>query len=284
MTDLAIRPMRRSEVDVAIDWAAAEGWNPGLDDADAFLAADPGGFLMGFLGDEPVASISVVAYGEAFAFLGFYICRPEHRGRGYGLQIWKAGIDRLGARTIGLDGVVAQQQSYVQSGFALAHRNIRFGGRATASEISDPRLVELGTSRPIGLAGSLIAYDRALFPAPRASFLRAWLAPPGRRTLAFVEENAIRGYGCVRPCRDGYKVGPLFADSASVAERLFAALTSRLRGSAIFLDVPEPNKEARRLAETHGLTPVFETARMYRGSAPELPLDRIFGITSFELG
>ena len=30
--------------------------------------------------------------------------------------------------------------------------------------------------------------------------------------------------------------------------------------------------------------PVFETARMYRGGQPQLPLDRVFGVTSFELG
>jgi hypothetical protein len=29
---------------------------------------------------------------------------------------------------------------------------------------------------------------------------------------------------------------------------------------------------------------VFETARMYKGSAPVLPLDNIFGVTTFELG
>jgi hypothetical protein len=284
MSELTVRPMRPDDLAVAIDWAAAEGWNPGLDDAGAFLAADPGGFLMAFLGEEPVACISVVAYGEDFGFLGFYICRPAYRGRGYGMVVWQAGIDRLGRRTIGLDGVVAQQASYARSGFILAHRNIRFGGKATASEIADPRLVELGPSRPVGLAGSLVAYDRAFFPAPREEFLRAWFTPAGRRTLAFVEENAVRGYGCIRQCREGYKIGPLFADDAMIAERIFAALTSRLRGAAIFLDVPEPNVAGCHLAGTQGLSPVFETARMYRGSAPALPLDRIFGITSFELG
>ena len=118
MSALAIRPMRRADLDIAIDWAAAEGWNPGLDDADAFLAADPQGFLMGWLGDEPVACISVVAYGAAYGFLGFYICRPEFRGQGHGWALWQAGIARLGDRTIGLDGVVEQQANYARSGFA----------------------------------------------------------------------------------------------------------------------------------------------------------------------
>ncbi|MFD2271529.1 hypothetical protein ACFS07_11125 [Undibacterium arcticum] len=67
-----IRVMTRQEVDIAIDWAAAEGWNPGLYDANCFYAADPNGFLIGLLGDEPIATVSVVKYGDSFGFLGFF--------------------------------------------------------------------------------------------------------------------------------------------------------------------------------------------------------------------
>lgn len=34
----SIRSMTRPELDLCIQWAAAEGWNPGLHDADAFYA------------------------------------------------------------------------------------------------------------------------------------------------------------------------------------------------------------------------------------------------------
>ena len=282
--NLVVRTMSRDDLDTALDWAAAEGWNPGLDDAGPFRTADPDGFLIGYVGNEPVASISVMAYGDTFGFLGFYICRPDHRGKGYGLAMWRAGLHRLGDRVVGLDGVVAQQANYAKSGFALAHANIRYGGAATAIETADARIVELRPGRPLGLAGSIVAYDRPHFPAPRNAFLRAWLAPPGRRTVAFVEDDAIHGYGCIRRCREGFKIGPLFADNETIADRLLAALTGRLRGQVVYLDVPAPNAAAVRLAERHGLMPVFETARMYRGVAPRLPLDRIFGITTFELG
>jgi len=285
MTDaLTIRTMTRADLDIALEWAAAEGWNPGLDDADAFYAADPEGFLMGFIGHEPVACISVVAYGDAYGFLGLYICHPDHRGRRHGRAMWDAGMARLGERTIGLDGVVAQQANYAKSGFKLAYRNIRYGGPARAHEVGDVRLVELRHNHPIGLAGSIVAYDRALQPGPREEFLRAWLTPPGRRSLAFVEADSICGYGCVRMCREGYKIGPLVGDTPAIAERIFAGLSARLHGAPIFLDVPEPNAAAVALAERHGLKPVFETARMYRGHTPTEHLDRIFGITTLELG
>jgi Acetyltransferase (GNAT) domain len=118
--------MTRPELDVAVEWAADEGWNPGLKDADCFHRTDSDGFLMGFRDGEPVASISVVRYDGAFGFL--------------------------------------------------------------------------------------------------------------------------------------------------------------VQGGPIFLDVPEPNRAAVKLGGRYGFRPVFETARMYRGPEPSLPLDRIYGIKTFELG
>ncbi len=278
---LSIRVMTRDDLDLAIQWAAAEGWNPGLGDADAFHAADPLGFLMGFVGAEPVTAISVVAYDEGYGFLGFYICRPEQRGRGYGWQTWQAGMARLGTRVIGLDGVVAQQENYRRSDFALAHRNIRFSGRVTAGPPRDPRLVPVTAA----LLPAIRAYDAQHVPTGRTAFLGAWLGGGGERhSIALLADGAIHGFGVIRPAVTGFKIGPLFADGPMEANLLFRALAARAGGAPLFLDVPEPNVAALDLARRHGLAPVFETARMYRGTAPALPLHRIFGITSFELG
>jgi len=38
------------------------------------------------------------------------------------------------------------------------------------------------------------------------------------------------------------------------------------------------------LAERHHMQVSFETARMYTGDFPELPVNRLFGVTSFEIG
>jgi GNAT superfamily N-acetyltransferase len=278
--ELTIRVMERADLDRAIDWAAAEGWNPGLDDAACFRAADPAGFLVACLGGEPVASISVVRYADAFGFLGFYIVRPDQRGRGIGYRLWQAGLAHLDGCTVGLDGVVAQQGNYARSGFVLAHRNLRFGGTPQVEAPRDPRLRVVGPD----LVEAVLAYDRHFFPAPREDFLRCWLAPGTRRAVAVMEEGTIRGYGVVRACRNGFKIGPLFADGEEEASLLFQALAAWAVGAPVFLDPPEPNNSAIRLAIRHGLAPVFETARMYRGPAPDLPLSRIYGISTFELG
>ena len=109
MNGLHIRPMRPDEISIAVNWAAAEGWNPGFADDVCFGAEDPDGFFIGELEGVPAASISCVNYGASFAFLGFYIVREDLRGRGYGLHMWNTAIARAGPRVIGLDGVVAQQ-------------------------------------------------------------------------------------------------------------------------------------------------------------------------------
>ena len=139
-SDLVIRPANRRELDVALEWAAQEGWNPGLSDAQCFHVTDPEGFLLALHDGEPVASISVVRYGSDFGFLGLYIVRPELRGRGYGHRLWQAGMARLEGRTVGLDGVVAQQENYRRSGFSLAHRNIRYGGQPRIDAPQDARV------------------------------------------------------------------------------------------------------------------------------------------------
>lgn len=277
---LQIGTATRADLDLMIEWAAAEGWNPGLADADCFYAADPEGFLVGRLGGEPIACISVVTYRRAFAFLGFYIVKPGLRGQGYGWRIWQAGMARLARHLVGLDGVIAQQENYKKSGFALAHRNIRFGGVPNCEAPDDARIVPIDAA----LTSAVIAYDRPFFPAARDAFMQCWLRLDRREGRALIEDGTLRGYGVIRPCRSGFKIGPLFADSDDGADLLFRALASRAGPGEVFLDCPEPNRAATALAGRYRLSPVFETARMYCGMAPKLPLDRIFGITTFELG
>jgi hypothetical protein len=281
MDGLQIRPMRPEEISIAIDWAAAEGWNPGLADAACFATVDPQGFLIGELKGETAATVSCVNYGETFAFLGFYIVRADLRGRGYGLQIWNAAIAHAGSRVIGLDGVVAQQENYRKSGFKLAHANVRYGGTlAPRPEVPRPDVMPLNK---IPLA-DVEAYDATVFPAPRPAFLCAWVWQPGHIARAVVRDGRLAGWGVIRPCRTGRKIGPLVADDRAAAEIVLSALLSAAGGGEIFLDVPGTNRDAIALAQDLGLAPVFETARMYTGAIPPLRLERIFGITSFELG
>ena len=278
--NLTVSSMNSEEVALAVDWAAREGWNPGLHDAACFYAADPTGFFLARFGGKPVGCISAVAYDERFAFAGFYIVETEYRAQGIGHALVEKAQDHVGGRIIGNDAVVAQQETYRRLGFAVAHRNIRFQGKATRALLRPSEIVDLSVV-PLD---DLLAYDRKMFPAPRTSFLRQWIRQPEGAALGHVKKGRLSGYGVIRKCRRGYKIGPLFADDEETAGILFGALTETAAGHSFCLDIPEPNAGAQRLVTRHGMEKVFETARMYRGPAPILPLEKIFGVTSFELG
>ena len=276
-----IRPMLEKEMDVAIQLAADEGWNPGLEDASCFYRTDPSGFLIGILDGRPIGCISAVSYGGACGFVGFYIVVPEYRGQGYVIQLWNEAIKKLAGHNIGLDGVVEQQANYMKSGFKHAYRNIRYEGRARRSEFHSTRIVAL---KSIGL-DTLCAYDRRFFPADRESFLTNWASMEKSSGVAYFEQQQILGYGVIRACRRGHKVGPLFAENAEVAESILIELMNKVEeGAPFFLDVPEINSDAINLANRYQMSKLFETARMYTGDQPALPMERIFGVTTFELG
>jgi ribosomal protein S18 acetylase RimI-like enzyme len=277
---LQVRAMRPEEVALAIDWAAAEGWNPGQSDAAWFAKVDPQGFFIGELDGAAAATISVVNYGDRFAFLGFYIVRPDLRGRGYGLRIWQAGIAHAGTRTVGLDGVIAQQANYKRSGFTLAYRNVRYGGTVAVDAASAAGVVDLAKVPLL----DVVADDAAVFPARRTGFLRTWTSAPGHVGRALARGGRLVAWAVIRSCRRGRKIGPLVADDGEAAAAVFDALVAAKGGGEIFLDVPEPNGAAVALARGRGLAPVFETARMYTGPIRPIALPRVFGVATFELG
>ena len=195
------------------------------------------------------------------------------------MRIWNAAIAHAGTRVIGLDGVVAQQDNYRKSGFQLAYANIRYGGIVAAPSRPPADVVALDTI-PFAFVE---ADDETVFPAPRSAFLRAWIGTSGHVGRALMRDGELAAWGVIRPCRTGYKIGPLVADDRRAAEAIVQALLARADGE-VFLDVPAVNRDAIALAEALGLKPVFETARMYTGAIPPLRIDRVFGVTSFELG
>lgn len=288
-TDLVIRKMTRSDVDELVAWASREGWNPGLHDAEVFWATDPEAFIAADVDGEMIGGGAITSYDGEFGFMGFFIVRPEYRGRGFGNMLWQARRERLLARlrpgaTIGMDGVFAMQAYYAKGGFAFSHRDMRF--RAEAPDRPAPPSDDDEDIVPLATVpfGDILEYDRACFPASRPRFLNEWISQPDARALGCVRNGGLSGYGVVRRCREGCKVGPLFADDAQVARALYGHLSRFAAGGPLFLDTPENNPAAIELARQQGMVEVFGCARMYLGPAPVLAHERVFGVTTFELG
>ena len=278
---LEIKNMTRKEFDIAINWAAEVGWNPGLNDAECFFAADPNGYFMVFDDGEPVGCASAVAYTQEYGFMGFFIVKPLYRGGRIGLLAGGAALDYLGERVVGIDGVEKKVKNYQHYGFKMMYHNIRYEGVAIIGR-NFPKNIKPLSELPFE---QVVAYDAIHFSAPRPEFLSLWIKQPESAALAIIKHDRIAGYGVIRACQKGYKIGPLFADDEDLAEELFLGLISEIKPESVYyLDIPEINIEAVELAKRYHMRPVFMTARMYKNGTVSLPMHTIFGVTSFELG
>lgn len=279
-SDFKIVNASLEDINFFLSLAKKEGWNPGLCDAIPFYLTDPHGFFIGIIGDKKIGCVSSVAYNSDFGFLGFYIVIPEYRGQGYGIQLWNKAIDYLGNRVIGLDGVIAQQENYKKSSFKFYYRNIRFEGIASNFSSTSSSLIDLHKV-PFEI---LTKYDSEIFGLCRETFLNNWISMPNSYSLAKMKGDHLIGFGVIRSCVNGYKIGPLFANDLEIATEIYNGLSSKVPESPIFLDVPEINLNALKLAENAKFTKVFETARMYTKPPPKQQLEKVFGVSTFELG
>jgi len=278
--------LTRSEQETLLEWAAAEGWNPGIRDAEAFWNLDPHGFLGFEVDGELAGGGAIIRHSSRFGFMGLFIVGPDCRGRKLGAQLWTARRDRLLSRldpgaTIGLDGVDAMVPFYERGGFKPFTRHRRF-------ELADSSIAEIDESNVVQLSTvdfELVnQFDYDCFPRGRRKFLENWLSQPGTMSLGIMGDGGLGGFGVMRPCQTGWKVGPLFADTLFDADQILKSLRSRADGQPVYIDAPDNNSDALELCRSHGMTEVFGCVRMYLGPIPNLEHHLIYGVTTLEVG
>lgn len=267
-----------------VKWAENEGWNPGPNDAEVYWATDPEGFYGYYYNDDLIAGGSIISYEKEFGFMGFFIVKPEYRSGGIGRKLWYRRRDTLLSRlnegaSIGMDGVVGMQPFYEKGGFKIVFRDeryektgIRFIVDKNISPIDDDDIK------------SILAYDKQCFGFLRPQFMIPWLKLPNNKTFKYIEHGVLKGFAIVRKANTGYKICPLFADNEKIAEELYKACLNSVVGEPLYLDIPEINQGASNLIKKYKATYVFECARMYFGKPPNIEIDKVFGITTFELG
>jgi GNAT superfamily N-acetyltransferase len=284
LNTLELQPLTLDELHQLVEWAQKEGWNPGPKDAQAFWNADPDGFYGYFHKGKLIAGGAIVSYNGNFGFMGLFIVRPEYRSFGIGRKLWHQRKDLLLSRLkpgapIGMDGVVAMQAFYEKGGFKIAFKDERY------ERIGTPFSIHPNVS-PIQKEDldAVLAMDKICFGFERKAFLEYWLQLPHSKTFKYIQNGELLAFAILRKVAVGYKICPLFAKSAQVAEELYKACLNACLNEPVYLDIPLPNKAAMEMVKKYKAQYVFECARMYYGTPPAVDLQQVFGITTFELG
>ena len=272
-----------------------EGWRPGLKDAECFLACDPSSAFVGELNGKPICCATLTKYGGSFAYGSCYIVSKEYRGKGYGRKIYDAAVASVTPScNIAASGLLYLEELYNRIGF----RSKFYGARIdfhlpTAitcfSEASEKCSVEIKDTEEVNLE-SLFMYDTTVFGFERPAFLSKWLHVPGRHVrVAINSEGSIVGYTVVRPTfvkEEGYRIGPLFADSEPIAEKLLKAVFEELfrEEASPVVCMDAPTEKAAKLGEKLQGKRSFEQVYMVMNELPDACFDKWFAITAVEHG
>ena len=198
---------------------------------------------------------------------GARLARARHRAspldRGHGAARGPRGRPR---RRAGAAGQLPPQR--LRAG--LAQRPLRRRGRA-ARPPEPAQIVPLGS---VDFA-ALCADDRRVFPRRARRFLRCWTAMPDATGLAWLEQGRLAGWGVIRRCREGHKIGPLVADTPAVASACMRRCATACRRatpctSTCRCPTPTPWRWPRHMGCAASSRP-----RAYAGPAPAFELQRV---------
>lgn len=271
------------------EWARREQWNPGQYDLEGFLTIDPHGFLVGQLDGEIVACISAVELSPSYGFIGCYICKEEHRGRGFGLQIFQAGQKKLShLPCIGLDGVPTQVHNYGKIGFLPHFKSSRYLFQKNEEfplSLDERSLLADIKESGMQLSDALI-FQQIQQGVQVESYFRSLLKNSDVKCLSYYSKGGtLVGFGMLRPATEGWRIGPLYANTQTIATILFKALSESIPlNENIYLDIPTNNKSALNLAQSFSMRSTSVCVRMYVGQPPPSNSEHIFSLLSLEVG
>ena len=289
---------------IIIERAASSGSRPGALDHVSFFAADDTGFFVGELNGKPISCMSVVKHTENIAFLGNYKVDEAYRGRGYGLRTWKTAMASIN-KDCNMTGHAVEekvpmyergigfQRKWCAQRFDLVASQVEFA----LSNIQPPPSI---TIQPVSEVefNDLLKYDTHVNVLPRRAFLEKWISAPNcHASVAISDSGRVVGYTVVRTTfkkGDGWKIGPLFGDSSKIARSLYREACGKVAAEdpqgIIAVDVPYGdliNPDALRIVKELSGIPALapKCVRGYtKGMPSNMPLRKLFGITTLELG
>ncbi len=290
---LSIKPFCEADIDFVTEISRNEGFAPGVGDLAIYQNTDKQGLWVGWFNGNPIGCIAGVRYNDKYGFLGLFIVIEKYRGRGFGLQLWKKALDHLNdLPCVGLEAAPERISDYSKWGFTLSSKTTRWQWLGDGKSLEENFGKDLhcysfleGSSIP---SNAVELFDEKRETTPRPHFLSNWLNHPAGKVIAVIDsEGKCHGFGRIRPCLlqkgDGWRIGPLMADSPNLLKILLKKLIYSHPG-LIIIDAPGVNRFASELFLDLGFKSESETFRMYRGYQPPVSMKDVYGLACLELG
>ena len=293
--NFSIRLISSNEIPDVTNWAMLEGFSPGYDDVSIYRNTDNQGLWVGCLDNKPIGCIACIKYNSSYGFIGLFIVKKEFRNNGYGVKLWKHALKYLkDVDCIGLEAAPNRLNDYKKWGFKKSSLTNRWKSNGFKDlPLSNFYKDQYHSFKVVPgsqiSSEAVLIYDSQREPSPRPHFLNDWLCNSYGSVSALVDNNGMcHGFGRIRPCllqnnNQGWRIGPLLADTPPLAELLIRKLVGSL-DSQILLDCSSLNPYANYLLSSLGFNEISTTYRMYKGPQPPISMNQVYGLACLELG
>lgn len=239
---ITVSQMQRSDFKEINQWCIDEGWNIGIHDSEIYYKIDPMGHYIAKT-NKSIASLSLMKHSPSFFTLGPFIVHPSVRGQGIGEALWNEAMSRMNQEqpnaVIALYAVSEQVERYKKSGFVPIINIHRWHINTNARNAPSPN--DSCSSITSQLIPSVSAYYQKHEVTNRELLFNELIVKPKTKGLVFMDDNLIKGFGFIRPCVRGFRIGPLIADTPEIANRLMTELLVLAKNAPVFMDVPALN-------------------------------------------
>jgi ribosomal-protein-alanine N-acetyltransferase len=193
---------------------------------------------------------------------------------------------------VGLEAASHLITNYAEWGFKTSSQTVRWQlfnaeDGLSAQAALDPQDLNTVSGPEIPLE-AIKKYDSEREFTARPHFLSQWLEHPSGKVIALIDKyNHCHGFARIRPCLlpagEGWRIGPILADSPVLAKVLILNLLIEHKG-VILIDSPERNDNAQSLLSSLGFHEISATTRMYKGSHKAVLTKDVYGLACLELG
>jgi ribosomal protein S18 acetylase RimI-like enzyme len=251
----------------AMALSRAANWNQNEADWRMLLRLGKG-FGLSAAGGGLIASIVVLPYGNAFAWMSMVLVSPEHRRLGYASRMLRRALAYLQSRGLAavLDATPAGHEVYVQEGlrdtwgfqrYSLAEAR-PVSGRQDVAGLMLRRLADADWPQ-------ILALDLPAFGASREALLRALAARLPQAALVAARGEEICGYLLGRDGREARQLGPLVAADLPAAQALLAHALTRVP-APVYIDLVDRHESLRTWALLQGFSVQRPFTRMVHGT------------------
>lgn len=237
--DAPIRVLGAPDLPCALELSRAASWNQNEADWRMMLELGRGWGIRPGDGEAPAplaASIVVLPYGEAFAWVSMVLVLPGFRGRGYAQRLLRHALGQLARNGSGgvLDATPAGHPVYVREGFIDSWGFRRYRCESASPTTANATGIEPGKAavRPLDERDweGISALDRVAFGGDRTALLRRLAARLPGAAHVVERDGRLEGFVLGRDGREATQLGPLVCDDDDAVPLLLDAALSSIDG------------------------------------------------------